>query len=76
MKRETPTWRIPAGILALVAGLVIYALLIAWLVAPIVTRWHALLQLPVWVFLGIVWIMPLRRFLAWMETGHWTPPKR
>ena len=30
-------------------------------------------QVPVYVVLGIVWIwvLPLRRLLAWMETGRW-----
>ncbi|HAL89575.1 MAG TPA: DUF2842 domain-containing protein, partial [Erythrobacter sp.] len=25
----------------------------------------------VYVVLGIVWLLPLRRFLIWMETGRW-----
>ena len=69
--REQPTWRIPAGILALLAALGLYAMLIAHFVAPWLTGWNALLQLPVYVVLGVVWIAPLRRFLIWMETGSW-----
>ncbi len=71
--RKEPTWRIPFGILAIVAGLVIYGWLVAILVAPIVTEWHALAQLPVYIVLGVIWVLPLRRFLAWMETGRWKP---
>jgi hypothetical protein len=26
------------------------------------------------VILGLVWLLPLRRFLIWMETGRWSPP--
>ena len=74
MKRQGPTWRIPAGILALCIGLAIYGLLVAAIVAPVLSDWHALLQFPVYVALGIVWILPLRRFLIWMETGRWSAP--
>ncbi|MEQ1641667.1 MAG: DUF2842 domain-containing protein, partial [Novosphingobium sp.] len=28
-------------------------------------------QTPVYVLLGIIWLLPLRRFLIWMETGRW-----
>ncbi len=73
--REQPTWRIPIGVLALVAALVVYGLAVATFVAPIISDWHALAQLPVYIVLGIVWILPLGRFLIWMETGRWTPPK-
>lgn len=70
MRRE-PTWRIPAGILTLVAALTIYALLIARFVTPLIASWPALAQTPVYVVLGVVWLFPLRRFLIWMETGRW-----
>lgn len=69
MMREVPTWRIPVGVLLLVAGLGVYALLVANFIAPLIARWHALAQLPVYVVLGVVWLLPLRRFLIWMETG-------
>lgn len=69
--RETPTWRIPIGVLALCCGLVLYGVLVAVYVAPLIRGWHVLLQTPVYVALGIVWILPLRRFLIWMETGRW-----
>lgn len=69
--RQEPTWRIPIGILALLGGLAVYGLLIAWYVAPWIASWHALLQLPVYLVLGVLWVAPLRRFLIWMETGRW-----
>lgn len=70
MRRE-PTWRIPVGVLALVVALTVYGLLIADYLAPIIGQWHALVQLPVYIVLGVVWLLPLRRFLIWMETGRW-----
>lgn len=69
--RQEPTWRIPIGIIALLIGLGLYGLLIAHFVAPLVGDWHALLQLPVYILLGVVWIAPLKRFLMWMELGRW-----
>ena len=69
MRRE-PTLRIPLGVLALLAALVLYALGVAW-----ASQWIGLL--PVWVqtivylVLGLAWLLPLRRFLIWMETGRW-----
>ena len=68
--REQPTWRIPVGIIALLAALTVYGLAVASFVAPLIMQWHALLQLPVYVLLGVVWLLPLRRFLIWMETGR------
>jgi hypothetical protein len=65
-----PTWRKPAGAL----GIIIYIL--AWIV--LVTTFSAeigslpvLVQLPIYILLGIVWITPLKPLLRWMETGRW-----
>jgi len=70
MRRE-PTWRIPAGVLALVAALTAYGVVIASYLAPVLADWPALAQMPIYLVLGIVWLLPLRRFLIWMETGRW-----
>ena len=69
--RTEPTWRIPIGVLGLLTVLIVYGLLIARYVAPLITDWHALLQTPIYILLGVVWLLPLRRFLIWMETGRW-----
>jgi hypothetical protein len=69
--RSQPTWRIPAGVLALVAGLTLYGVLVATYVPPLIGNWSGLAQAPVYVVLGVIWLLPLRRFLIWMETGHW-----
>jgi hypothetical protein len=68
--REQPTWRIPVGVLGLVVALAIYGIAVASLVAPLIGNWPALAQAPIYLVLGIVWILPLRRFLIWMETGR------
>lgn len=69
--RTEPTARIPLGILALLIALIAYALLIARYVAPLIAGWNGLLQMPVYVVLGLLWLLPMRRYLRWMETGKW-----
>ncbi|MFA7602394.1 MAG: DUF2842 domain-containing protein [Novosphingobium sp.] len=69
--RREPTWRIPVGILVLVVALGIYGLAVATWIAPLIAGWHALAQAPLYLLLGVVWLLPLRRFLIWMETGRW-----
>lgn len=69
--RDTPTWRIPFGVLVLVAALFIYGLLVAHFIGPLIADWPALAQLPVYVVLGVIWLLPLKRFLMWMELGRW-----
>ena len=64
-----PTWRKPVGVLALLAALLVYALLVATLLAPI-ARWPVLAQTAIYIVLGTIWLLPLKRFLTWMETGR------
>jgi len=76
MMRQEPTWRIPVGVLALVAALTAYGLAVANWLGPVIGDWPALLQLPAYILLGVVWLLPLRRFLIWMETGRWSAPDK
>lgn len=69
--RTEPTMRIPLGVLALLIALLVYGGLIARYVAPLMQHWHPLAQTPVYIVLGVVWLLPLRRFVLWMETGRW-----
>jgi len=69
--REQPTWRIPVGVIGLGLGILLYGIAVASVVAPMIRDWPVLAQTPIYLVLGIVWIMPLRRYLIWMETGRW-----
>jgi hypothetical protein len=69
--RQEPSWRIPVGILALLAGLAIYAVVIARYLPELIGGWPGWTQWPVYLVLGLVWLLPLKRFLIWMETGRW-----
>jgi hypothetical protein len=72
--RETPTWRIPFGIVSLLIALIIYGVVIARYAPDIIGRWSGGAQTVVYVVLGLIWLLPLKRFLIWMETGSWSPP--
>ena len=67
--RDKPTLRIPLGILALLAVLAAYALGVMW-ASQWIGRLPTLLQALVYLVLGLAWLLPMRRFLIWMETGR------
>ena len=64
-----PSWRKPFGVLALLVALALYAILAVTLLAP-VARWPILAQMVVYLVAGTIWLLPLGRFLQWMETGR------
>lgn len=71
MKQDyQPTWRKPVGIIFLMIALAIYAFGVASL-SGVIGGWHVLVQTLAYVVLGTIWLLPLRRFLIWMETGRW-----
>lgn len=72
--RDQPTWRIPAGIIGLFVALMIYGVVIARYAPDIIGDWPTWAQTLVYIVLGVIWLLPLRRFLIWMETGSWSPP--
>ena len=72
--REEPTWRIPVGLIGLLLALLVYGILIARYLPELIGGWHALVQTAIYLVLGLIWLLPLRRFLIWMETGSWSPP--
>ncbi len=67
-----PTWRKPAGVLAILAMLTAWAVAVAMLSA-VVGGWHWIVQLAFYLIAGIawLWVLPMRRMLLWMETGRW-----
>lgn len=65
-----PTWRKPVGILALLVALALYTVAAISLLQPI-AAWPVLAQTLVYIVVGTAWLLPLRRYLIWMETGRW-----
>lgn len=72
--RKEPTWRIPVGLLILLSVLTVYGLVIARYVSELIGGWPTIIQTAIYLVLGLIWLLPLRRFLIWMETGRWSPP--
>ncbi|OAN57046.1 DUF2842 domain-containing protein [Sphingomonas sp. TDK1] len=66
----SPSWRKPAGALAIVALILVWVVLVASFSGQI-GRLPILVQTLVYLALGIVWILPLKPLLRWMETGRW-----
>lgn len=64
----TPNWRKPIGMLAILAIILVWAVLIASL-SGIVGRWPWPAQLIFYLVAGIIWIAPLKPLLRWMECG-------
>lgn len=69
--RNEPTWRIPVGILGLLFVLAVYGMVIARYAPDLVGDLPTLVQTVIYIVLGLIWLLPLRRFLIWMETGRW-----
>ncbi len=67
-----PSWRKPVGMLALLAAILAWVVLVASF-SGIVGGWHWALQLIFYLATGVIWlwILPARRMLKWMETGSW-----
>jgi hypothetical protein len=53
--------------------IVVWATFVASL-AQIVGRWSILLQAPFYLVMGLLWIVPLRPLIRWIETGRWKLP--
>jgi hypothetical protein len=65
-----PSWRKPAGMLIILAIITVWAILVISL-SPWIGQAHWSLQAIAYTFLGIVWIMPLKPLLMWMDQGKW-----
>lgn len=66
----TATTRKTIGMLGLIAGLGIYALIVGAILGAI-GRLPMAAEVMVYAVLGIIWIIPARTLFVWMETGRW-----
>lgn len=69
MAINQPSWRKGAGIAAILLLIVLLAVLVASFSGRI-GRWPGLAQALFYLVVGLVWIMPLKPLLRWMETGR------
>lgn len=65
-----PSWRKPAGIFLILLLILVWTVIVAT-ASQWIGRLPILLQTLVYIAAGIVWILPLKPLLAWMETGRW-----
>jgi len=63
-----PSWRKPIGILAILAYVTIWTILVVS-ASPWIGNLHWSLQTVIYLVAGTVWIVPLGRWLKWIETG-------
>ena len=68
-----PSWRKPAGMLAILLLIAVWVFLIVSL-SGYIGQIHILAQAFVYLIAGIVWIAPLRPLMIWMETGSFKAP--
>jgi hypothetical protein len=65
-----PSWRKPAGILLILLLILLWAILVATLADFLAGAPWPLLAC-YYIVAGIVWILPLKPLLRWIETGKW-----
>lgn len=65
-----PSWRKPVGMLLILLLIAGWTAVVASL-SPWVGSWSVLVQAVFYLFAGIVWILPLKPLLRWMELGRW-----
>lgn len=65
-----PSWRKPFGMFLILLLILIWAAIVVAL-SPLIERLPALAQAPIYLAAGIVWILPLKPLLRWMELGKW-----
>ena len=68
MAAPEPSVRKLAGLALILLLIVVWAAFVASL-ARVVGRWPVLVQAPFYLIMGIVWIIPLKPLVRWIQTG-------
>jgi hypothetical protein len=71
--RKVPTWRKPAGMLAILLIIFIWTTIIVSASDFIGTQ-NIAIQSIIYLIAGIIWIAPMRPLMIWMETGSFRAP--
>jgi hypothetical protein len=73
-----PSSRKLVGIALILLLIVVWATLVAAM-ARFVGGWPILVQAPFYLAMGLIWIVPLKPFVRWMQTGSFrdgpAPPR-
>ncbi|MFM6853219.1 MAG: DUF2842 domain-containing protein [Sphingopyxis sp.] len=67
-----PTWRKPAGMLAILAIIALWCFLVVTVMGWLPDLPFAV-EMLIYAVAGIVWIVPMGPILQWMETGRFRP---
>jgi predicted membrane channel-forming protein YqfA (hemolysin III family) len=65
-----PSYRKLAGIGLILLLIVVWATFVASL-AQVVGRWPILVQSAFYLAMGLIWIIPLKPLVRWIQTGSW-----
>jgi hypothetical protein len=68
MAAPEPSVRKLAGLALILLLIVVWAAFVASL-ARVVGGWPVLVQAPFYLIMGIVWIIPLKPLVRWIQTG-------
>jgi Protein of unknown function (DUF2842) len=68
-----PSWRKPAGMLAIMTIIVAWTFIVVSMSAYI-GQMHIFVQAVIYLIAGVIWIIPLRPLMIWMETGSFRVP--
>ena len=68
-----PSWRKPAGVFLILLWIAVWAVLVAS-AADLLTAMPAIALILYFCVAGIVWILPLKPLLRWIETGRFRQP--
>jgi hypothetical protein len=69
-----PSPRKLIGIGIILAIIAVWAAFVASM-APFVGKWPALAQAPYYLFVGVVWAIPLKPLIRWIQTGSFRVPR-
>ena len=64
-----PSWRKPAGIILILALITVWAVIVSEVMGYF-ENIPTVLAVIIYGVAGVVWILPLRPILIWMETGR------
>lgn len=70
-----PSYRKLVGIAVILALIVILMTFVA-LLAQVVGQWPVLVQAAFYLVMGIIWILPLKPLVRWIETGSFRAPSQ
>ncbi|HEY7006720.1 MAG TPA: DUF2842 domain-containing protein [Sphingomicrobium sp.] len=65
---NAPSPRKLVGIALILAIILAWAAFVASL-SPFVGKWPVLAQAPYYLVVGVVWVLPLKPLIRWIETG-------